>query len=171
MPFPYVVTVLYHTNNDNSVTKTRKFSEFLILLCVVINNVFENKFCKCHKLVGVALRPPPVADKGSKALSEITSKRQYIYVQRIACNRVQCTRTRGHGSPLHYFGNCISFIQFIFIINFLPLLGGRIISAPTNKQQLSYKQKRSGNNVLRFANCLPDRNFPFSTFNFKKSQM
>ena len=32
-------------------------------------------------LVGVALRPPPVADKGSKALSEITSKR---YVQRIA---------------------------------------------------------------------------------------
>ena len=32
----------------------------------------------------VALRPPPVADKGSKALSEITSKRQYIYVQRIA---------------------------------------------------------------------------------------
>ena len=32
----------------------------------------------------VALRPPPVADKGSKALSEITSKRQYIYVQSIA---------------------------------------------------------------------------------------
>ena len=29
-------------------------------------------------LVGIALRPPPVADKGSKALSEITSKRQYI---------------------------------------------------------------------------------------------
>jgi hypothetical protein len=26
-------------------------------------------------LVGVALRPPPVADKGSKALSEITSKK------------------------------------------------------------------------------------------------
>ena len=24
-------------------------------------------------------------------------------------------------SPLHYFGNCISFIRFIFIINFLPL--------------------------------------------------
>ena len=131
LPFTSAVSLLYHTNNDNSVTKTRKFSEFLILLCVVINNVFENKFCKCHKLVGVALRPPPVADKGSKALSEITSKRQYIYVQRIACNRVQCTRTGEHGSPLHYFGNCISFIQFIFIINFLPLLGGRIISAPT----------------------------------------
>ena len=34
--------------------------------------------------VGVALRPPPVAEKGSKALSEITSKRQCIYAQRIA---------------------------------------------------------------------------------------
>ena len=32
----------------------------------------------------VALRPPPVAEKGSKALSEITSKRQCIYAQRIA---------------------------------------------------------------------------------------
>ena len=34
--------------------------------------------------VGVALRPPSVAEKGSKALSEITSKRQCIYAQRIA---------------------------------------------------------------------------------------
>ena len=50
---------------------------------------------------------------------------------RNACNRVHCTRTGEHGSPLHYFGNCISFIQFIFIMNFLPLLSGRIISAPT----------------------------------------
>lgn len=41
-PFPYVVTLLYHTNIDNCVTKTRIFSEFSILLCVVINNVFEN---------------------------------------------------------------------------------------------------------------------------------
>ena len=32
----------------------------------------------------VALRPPPVADKGSNALSEITSNRKHIYVQRIA---------------------------------------------------------------------------------------
>jgi len=30
------------------------------------------------------LRPLPVADKGSNALSEITSKRKYIYVRRIA---------------------------------------------------------------------------------------
>ena len=35
-------------------------------------------------LEGVALRPPPVAERGSKALSEIRSKRKYIYVQRIA---------------------------------------------------------------------------------------
>ena len=50
----------------------------------------------------VALRPPPVAEKGSKALSEITSKRQCIYVQRIAT----IFQTGEHGSPLqitHYF--------------------------------------------------------------------
>ena len=35
-------------------------------------------------LEGVALRPPPVAEKGSKALSEIRSKRKHIYVLRIA---------------------------------------------------------------------------------------
>ena len=102
-PFPYVVTVLYHTNNDNCVTKTRMFSEFLNLLCVVINNVFENKFCKWHKLVGVALRPPPVTDKGSKALSEITSKRQYIYVQRIAT----IFQTGGYRSPASNGANFI----------------------------------------------------------------
>ena len=45
-----------------------------------IDAIFALYESKCI-LVGVALRPPPVADKGSKALSEITSKR---YVQRIA---------------------------------------------------------------------------------------
>lgn len=34
--------------------------------------------------VGVVLQPPPVAEKGSKALSEITSNRQCIYAQRVA---------------------------------------------------------------------------------------
>ena len=34
--------------------------------------------------IRVVLRPPPVAEKGSKALSEITSNRQCIYAQRIA---------------------------------------------------------------------------------------
>ncbi len=45
-----------------------------------IDAIFALYESKCI-LVGVALRPPPVADKGSKALSEITIKR---YVQRIA---------------------------------------------------------------------------------------
>ena len=46
-------------------------------------NLFISEI-RFNGLVGVALRPPPVADKGSKALSEIMSKRQHIYVQRIA---------------------------------------------------------------------------------------
>ena len=41
-------------------------------------------FCAIKGLEGVALRPPPVADKGSKALSEIRSIRQCIYAQRNA---------------------------------------------------------------------------------------
>ena len=44
----------------------------------------------------VALRPPPVADKGSNALSEITSNRKHIYVQRIAT----IFQTGERGSPL-----------------------------------------------------------------------
>lgn len=43
---------------------------------------------------------------------------------------------------MYYFGNCISFIQFVFIINFMPLLGGRIISAPTVLKEKLQKQKR-----------------------------
>lgn len=46
----------------------------------------------------VALRPPPVADKGSNALSEITSNRKHIYVQRIAT----IFQTGEHGSPLTF---------------------------------------------------------------------
>jgi len=49
----------------------------------------------------VALRPPPVADKGSIALSEITSKRKCIYAQRIAT----IFQTEEHGSPLHLHWN------------------------------------------------------------------
>ena len=44
---------------------------------------------------------------------------------------------------------------------------GRTRFFPTIKQLISYKQQRSGNNVLHFANCLPDLNFPFSIFNFQ----
>jgi hypothetical protein len=58
-------------------------------------NLFISEI-RFNGLVGVALRPPPVADKGSKALSEIMSKRQHIYVQRIAT----IFQTGEQGSPL-----------------------------------------------------------------------
>ena len=64
--------------------------------------------------VGVALRPPPVAEKGSKALSEITSKRRHIYVQRIAT----IFQTGEHGSPLQYNNRFVEFIKFVFKYNF-----------------------------------------------------
>jgi len=43
----------------------------------------------------------------------------------------------------------------------------RSLTAATDDTQPSYKQKRSGNNVLYFANLLPDHNFQFSIFNFQ----
>ena len=49
----------------------------------------------------VALRPPPVADKGSNALSERTSNRKHMYVQRIAT----IFQTGERGSPLQNCGN------------------------------------------------------------------
>jgi len=45
---------------------------------------------------------------------------------------------------LYYFGNCISFIQFIFIMNFMPLLSGRMISAHTVLKEKLQKQKTVG---------------------------
>ena len=57
-------------------------------------NLFISEI-RFNGLVGVALRPPPVAEKGSKALSEITSKRWHIYVQRIAT----IFQTGGHWPP------------------------------------------------------------------------
>ena len=46
--------------------------------------LFLQIFLPNKGLEGVALRPPPVAERGSKALSEIRNKRKHIYVQRIA---------------------------------------------------------------------------------------
>ena len=46
--------------------------------------LFYRFFLTSKGFEGVALRTPPVAEKGSKALSEIRSKRKHIYVQRIA---------------------------------------------------------------------------------------
>ena len=44
----------------------------------------------------------------------------------------------------------------------------RSLTAATDGTQPSYKQIRSGNNVLHFANLLPDHNFPFSILHLIK---
>ena len=119
--------------------------------------------------VGVALRPPPVADKGSKALSEITSNRQCIYAQRIATifqtgryyppdlmkfyvlskcfkaiksnvylNAMRSIRMRLRtvGCPMNVPTDNSKFVPlkwFVFIIKYLAITCGRIISAPTSR--------------------------------------
>ena len=75
---------------------------------------------------------------------------------RIACNRVRCTRTGEHGSPLHYFGNYGSFIRFISIIVFVSLLGGRPMNAPTVWFVQTIKMLRSGIKVFDLKNYLHD---------------
>ena len=84
----------------------------------------------------VALRPPPVADKGSKALSEITSKRQYIYVQRIAV----IFQTGEHGSPLQYNNYIVAFIELYLsqiICGYLRASDERPYRITTTLQHLS----------------------------------
>lgn len=66
----------------------------------------------------VALRPPPVADKGSNALSEITSNRKHIYVQRIAT----IFQTGEHGSPLQYNNCFVGFIKSVLTYIFYHYL-------------------------------------------------
>ena len=70
-----------------------------------------------HKIRLVALRPPPVADKGSEALSEIMSKRQHIYVQRIAT----IFQTGELGSLLQMKNDFAIFICFVIIIMYVLL--------------------------------------------------
>ena len=60
------------------------------------------------------LRPPPVAERGSKALSKIRSKRKHIYVQRIAT----IFQTGEHDSPLQYNNRFAEFIKLVFKYNF-----------------------------------------------------
>ena len=67
--------------------------------------------------VGVALRPPPVADKGSKVLSELMSKSQHIYVQRIAT----IFQTGELGSLLQMKNDFAIFICFVIIIMYVLL--------------------------------------------------
>ena len=61
-----------------------------------------------------------MADKGSKALSEIMSKRQHIYVQRIAT----IFQTGEHGSPLQMKNDLAIFICFVIIIMYVLLPAG-----------------------------------------------
>ena len=68
----------------------------------------------------VALRPPPVADKGSKALSEIMSKRQHIYVQRIAT----IFQTGELGSLPQIKLDFAIFTCFVIIIRYVLLSAG-----------------------------------------------
>ena len=70
----------------------------------------------------VALRPPPVADKGSKALSEIMSKRQHIYVQRIAT--IFQTGELGSLLQIKIKHDFTIFICFVIIIMYVLLSAG-----------------------------------------------
>ena len=88
--------------------------------------------------VGVALRPPPVADKGSKALSEITSNRQCIYAQRIAT----IFQTGRYYPPdlmkFYVLSKCFKAIKSNVYLNAMRSIrmrlhtGGRPMNAPTN---------------------------------------
>ena len=61
-----------------------------------------------------------MADKGSKALSEIMSKRQHIYVQRIAT----IFQTGELGSLLQMKNDFAIFICFVIIIMYVLLSAG-----------------------------------------------
>ena len=87
---------------------------------------------------------------------------------RIACNRVCCTRTGEHGSTLHYFGNCISFIRFIFIINFLLSRAG-VQWTPLLDCESNYNSTLGHDMFFYITNCLPDINFPFSILHLIKA--
>ena len=82
-------------------------------------NLFISEI-RFNGLVGVALGPPPVAEKGSKALSEITSKRRHIYVQRIAT----IFQTGELGSLLQIKLDFAIFICFVIIIMHVLLPAG-----------------------------------------------
>ena len=86
----------------------------LIQIICYMKFMFVNICKNCIVLVVqpkqmVALRPPPVADKVSNALSEITSNRKHIYVQRIAT----IFQTGERDSPLQYDSCFAVFIKFV----------------------------------------------------------
>ena len=75
---------------------------------------------------------------------------------RNACNRVRCTRTGEHGSTLHYFGNCISFIRFIFIINFLLSRAG-VQWTPLLDCESNYNATLGHNMFFYITNCFHEQ--------------
>ena len=79
---------------------------------------------------------------------------------RNACNRVRCTRTGEHGSTLHYFGNCISFIRFIFIINFLLSSAG-VQWTPLLDCESNYNTTLGHNMLLTLQTVFPTLIFHF----------
>ena len=115
----------------NSLTKTRRHITVTVFGYVPFAvYIFLSKYCKP---LGAFIGRPPwwycllihiIFDVMKNVYSILHAMRAIVYVAH--------ERTGEHGSSIHYFGNCISFIQFVFIINFLPLLGGRPMTAPTN---------------------------------------
>ena len=89
----------------------------------------------------VALRPPLVADKGSNALSEITSNRKHIYVQRIAT----IFQTGERGSPLHCIVEKVTILHAGIICvkshRFYNRYDWRSLTAATDYTQFSSHQK------------------------------
>ena len=112
--------------------------------------------------VGVALRPPPVAEKGSIALSEITSKRQCIYAQRIAT----IFQTGGYYPPASKDTNIAIEINYINITKLLLFCRGEPCS-PIRVQCIRLHALRAKLNAqfMLYQNRVPLRCYRnFATF-------
>ena len=99
-------------------------------------------FVSClHTKWLVALRPPPVEKKGNNALSEITSNRKHIYVQRIAT----IFQTGERGSPLHCIVEKVTILHSGIICvkshRFYNWYDWRSLTAATDYTQFSPHQK------------------------------
>ena len=147
--------------------------------CCFKLSFFEVFWYKLKLWQRVLLYVAAIIDRQSKRLQKRFDLTQticwlpYHFIPQKLCVRFGfTTKTIGvHWTPLqaihrfHQIKNLCS--------NKLFQQGGGRKTTPTIKQLIAYKQKRSGDNVLHFANCLPDLNFTFSIFNFqfKKLQL
>lgn len=71
-----------------------------------------------------------------------------------------------HGLPIHYYSCFAAFIKFVLIYSLYRCLRANDIR-PNRKQQLSYIKNSREDDVLHFANRLPDIHFTFSIFHFQ----